>query len=348
MAAAPSPEFQLAFLSKLQRIVDEGDFTATYKFALLIALGELAVERGHDDDQPLPIETRAIGEKFAELYWKQILPYSASGRTPGMLSQIHADAAAVPNRLAAFRAETGVASLAAARKHADWPSVIASISRTVRDQPIRYLQNVGGQTISFLYEIGPGPGSITLLPGVAYALRRFQGFVIRLAQAGWVRHVRENPRNRPLIGEAGDLEAFMFEQSRQTLAAARLVLADAQANRCFYCEARLTGGDVDHFIPWVRYPRDLAENFVLAHAACNRAKSDMLAAPLHAARWAGRNRTGGPIIEGLTSAGLVSDGPAIAAVARWAYGEAARAGARLWLSSGVTVDADGTATVALG
>ena len=36
---------------------------------------------------------------------------------------------------------------------------------------------------------------------------------------------------------------------------------------------------VDHFIPWSRYPRDLAQNFVLAHGACNLDKGDMLSAP---------------------------------------------------------------------
>ena len=44
--APPSAEQQLAFLTKLQRLFAEGDFTATYKFALLIALSDLAVELG--------------------------------------------------------------------------------------------------------------------------------------------------------------------------------------------------------------------------------------------------------------------------------------------------------------
>ena len=45
----PSAEAQLAFLAKLQRLFAEGDFTATYKFALLIALADIAVEIGSDD-----------------------------------------------------------------------------------------------------------------------------------------------------------------------------------------------------------------------------------------------------------------------------------------------------------
>ena len=51
--APPSADQQLAFLTKLQRLFAEGDFTATYKFALLIALSDLAVELGADDGAEL-------------------------------------------------------------------------------------------------------------------------------------------------------------------------------------------------------------------------------------------------------------------------------------------------------
>lgn len=328
----PTAEFQLDFLAKLQRIVSEGDFTATYKFALLIALTELAIERGADDCAALVLPVVAIAEKFAELYWKQVVPYSATGAVPGVLSQITGTTAAIPNRLVSFRAETGLHSLAAARLHPQWPRVVRAIAETVRAQPLRYLQNVGGQSVRFIYEVGPGRGEVTIFAGVAFALRRFQGFVVRLAQSGWVRHVRENTRNWPLIGEAGDLEAFMFEQSRQSLAKVRAILAEAQHGLCFYCGERAGQGDVDHFIPWVRYPRDIAENFVLSDGRCNRAKSDMLAAPIHRDRWLQRNRSQTNVIAELSGAGFISDLQAIGAVADWAYADAVRAGAYLWLA----------------
>lgn len=59
--SCPSPEAQLQFLSKLQRVFSEGDFTATYKFALLISLADLAVEFGADDNNALILATRQIG-----------------------------------------------------------------------------------------------------------------------------------------------------------------------------------------------------------------------------------------------------------------------------------------------
>jgi hypothetical protein len=36
---------ELEFLTKLQRILNEGVFVASYKYALLLALAELSVER---------------------------------------------------------------------------------------------------------------------------------------------------------------------------------------------------------------------------------------------------------------------------------------------------------------
>ncbi len=71
----------------------------------------------------------------------------------------------------------------------------------------------------------------------------------------------------------------------------RPILLDVQAGRCFYCRQDLKRSvEVDHFIPWSRYPTDLGHNFVLVHPACNNAKSDYIAAEDHLAAWATRNR----------------------------------------------------------
>ena len=70
----PSAEQQLQFLQHLQRLFDEGDFVATYKYALLMSLAELAVESGVDEGE-LELPMVRVAEKFAELYWPQTLPY---------------------------------------------------------------------------------------------------------------------------------------------------------------------------------------------------------------------------------------------------------------------------------
>ncbi len=55
----------------------EGSFVATYKYALLMALADIAVELGREDDSPLLIDTRLIAERFVQYYWRQSAPYMA-------------------------------------------------------------------------------------------------------------------------------------------------------------------------------------------------------------------------------------------------------------------------------
>ena len=76
----------------------------------------------------------------------------------------------------------------------------------------------------------------------------------------------------------------MFETSRQALTVVATGLRKI-TNRCHYCGQTVREADVDHFIPHSLYPRDLAHNFVLAHPACNRSKSDTLAAKQHLLNW---------------------------------------------------------------
>lgn len=170
----PSAEAQLAFLGKLQRLFAEGDFTATYKFALLVALADLAVELGADDGEPLELATRRIGERFVHLYWRQSMPYrtGCSGTDAGVLVQNLGEQAAVLSAIVAFRAQAGVSTPQQAAAHPAYKDLITRITATVSAQPLQYLQNFGGTTDAFFYE-RPAPGRVRLLPGVAYCLRRF-------------------------------------------------------------------------------------------------------------------------------------------------------------------------------
>ena len=61
----PSAEEQVRFLRDVQALLEDGQFTATYKFALLISLADLAVESGVADDRPLELPLRAIAENFS-------------------------------------------------------------------------------------------------------------------------------------------------------------------------------------------------------------------------------------------------------------------------------------------
>ena len=52
----PSADFQLDFLAKVERLLSQGRFTSTYKFALLIALTNIAVEQGDDSGEGLDVD----------------------------------------------------------------------------------------------------------------------------------------------------------------------------------------------------------------------------------------------------------------------------------------------------
>ena len=64
MSQPPSAEDQLAFLFRVQRILTEGSFDATYKFALLLALADLAIERADDTTSALDLDTQDIAAQL--------------------------------------------------------------------------------------------------------------------------------------------------------------------------------------------------------------------------------------------------------------------------------------------
>ena len=62
----PSLQLQLDFLGRVQRLLEGGVFTASYKFALLQAIADLAVERGTDTRACLEIGTRELADRFID------------------------------------------------------------------------------------------------------------------------------------------------------------------------------------------------------------------------------------------------------------------------------------------
>ena len=331
----PTPETQLRFLSKLQRVFAEGDFTATYKFALLIALADLAVEHGADNGDELILTTRQIGLRFVSLYWKQSLPYGNGkpGSETGILIQNSGTQAAVVSSIANFREQTQVQTLIAATNHPSFNSLLSVVAATVSAQPLSYLQNFGGGTDEFIYERA-GTGKIRLKPGVGYCLRRFYPLVQQLSRSHWVSHIKGNRRNTAFLGEADDLEDFLFSTSRQSLQIMGAGLRKLDGAKCFYCGHNLTSADVDHFIPFSQYPRDLAHNFVLAHPACNRSKSDTLAALPHLERWLERIvGKSDALVEIGAEAGFVTEPVVARQVGAWAYLNAVDSGSQAWVAA---------------
>jgi len=328
LAPAPSASEQLAFLDHIQRLFEEGEFVATYKFALLLAITELAVELGSDSTGPLNLSLNAVADKFMELYWPQVAPYAANGQA-GVLLQNKGRQAATVKLLHDIRSRH--VTLPKARASKEWPAAIRETVALLRKMPLWRLQTLRRQQVTFLYVPAPGD-SIALLPGVMYNLRRFHGLLQQLGRNAWISHIRANPQNVSLIGQASDLEKVLFGTDRASLTVARPVLRDLQADNCFYCQAPLRNtGEVDHFIPWARYPRDLGHNFVLAHQACNNDKRDLLAATSHLARWRARNAAHSAVLKDELGAHFICDEATMLRVAQWSYSHAYATASQSWL-----------------
>ena len=337
-AMPPSPEDQVLFLRNLQRLLVEGQFVASYKFALLHAIADLCVLRGDDSGAELNLDVRDIAEKFIELYWQQCRPFQIGSQSTGIvLQQNTGRQAAVISKIVNAQDDFGGSLFKLKLTAPDlWRSLTGNVKRVVNEMPLWKLQTVGSERLDFLYDnLDRTTKTITLKPGIAFCFRAFYGLIRDLIQGAWVRFVQKLNANN--LGDLTDLGSFLFDQGRSSLDAYRTILVDVQERQCFYCGKDLGQNmDVDHFIPWSRYPTDLGHNFVLAHPKCNNAKSDYLAAEKHLGSWAERNRRRREeLTERFRDAGLAADSLASFRITEWAYEQVEKANGQVWLNKTV-------------
>jgi hypothetical protein len=331
--AVPTPEEQVQFLRNIQRLLAEGLFVASYKFALVHALADLAVLKGDDTGAPVEINTEEIAAKFVELYWRQCRPFHVGGDTSGLiLQQNTGNQAKIISQITASQQECGGSLYRFKQNVSDrWSSLLAEVDRVVRLMPLWKLQTVGDERLEFLYENLDRGKRITLKPGVAYCFRAFYELIRDLIEAAWVRFVQKLNANK--LGNTTELGTFLFGQERTNLDAYRPLLMDVQKGVCLYCRKPLSKqSHVDHFVPWSRYPADFGHNFVLSHDKCNSAKSDFLAAENHLAAWVERNREHrAELQERLIAEGLSCDLPATMQIVKWVYQQTEKSNGQVWV-----------------
>jgi hypothetical protein len=328
---APSAEFQLDFLAKVERILSQGQFTTTYKFALLIALTNIAVEQGEDSGDALAVRLDDVARQYLELYWSMARPYPRVGT---ILKQSTNDArpAKMITLLAseARQSQSSYQRLRAYRAARD--GLITETRRTLAKDVLYRLQTIGrnkeSQADRFLYDHPPTAAecakleSITLKAGVAACLRRLRGVIISMVEARWALWIRE--KNESLAADR-ELEQFLFGASRTNIAVYAERFYDLQGGLCFYSGDKLASpkaGEVDHFIPWARYPFDSPFNLVLASKKMNNQLRDELKKPEWRVRWLARNDTHrsrliAPAPDGF--AALEQDRETVRAIADWVY-----------------------------
>lgn len=294
---------------KVLTLLDQGRFTATYKYAVLLGLMDLCLEgTSRAGVPPSMVTTRQLAEKVVELYWPQTMPFGTDERGH-ILRQNQGAAgsqAAIVSAVARFRGRSGAAALSRVKveRQRDFARLIDTVEWKLIQMPLPRLQTVGGRPHRFLYDIawtdditnarvkayqggdsGDFDNRILLMPGVGDALVRLNGLLRPLIHRQWtaqVARLNSLPDSR--------LEAFLFGGGRKATEAVRPHLQELQSGRCFYCRRPLLHrAQVDHFIPWSRYPDNGLANLVVAHDHCNLAKRDFLAATDHVERWLARN-----------------------------------------------------------
>lgn len=300
----------VALAERCLTLLEEGSFSATYKYALFIALLDLCLEQTSRNGHPPDVlTTRQVAEKTIELYWPHAAPFDGGevlrqGGTGG------GQQAEILRAITDFRREHedaagGLLHRARSQYVVAYERLTRKVEWKLIEMPIPRLQWLGGIEERFLYEYGWNQGikqgavsayqrdtprvfdnRLVLRKGVAASLVRLNGVLRPLIQREWARMVAEMNRLPQLR-----LEQFLFGATRIALDGVRIPLLQLQRGKCFYCDQRIDSRcQVDHFIPWARHPDNGIDNLVAAHEACNNAKRDFLAATDHVEGWAVRSR----------------------------------------------------------
>jgi 5-methylcytosine-specific restriction endonuclease McrA len=303
VTGAPEPDRgAIAFAEKLMTVLAYGRKTATYKFAVLLGLIDLCHEKSSaSGSAPRRVKVSELAEKVIALYWPHTTPFEHesgvvleqnSGRRQAEIIQL----------IRRFRDdEVGDPSAsrtrARLRRREEYDHLVRDVEWKLAEMPLPKLQRVGDQLDPFVYRIAwndeirradyASEGfdrTIHFAGDAADHLVRLAPLLRPVIQREWARLVAQFNR----LPE-GRLEEFLFGVERVSTAAVQSGLRELQEGRCFYCGDRLGSRcDVDHFVPWVRYPDNGIENLVAADRGCNGAKRDHLAAAEHVDAWVRR------------------------------------------------------------
>ncbi|MGE0621463.1 MAG: HNH endonuclease [Pseudomonadales bacterium] len=316
----------IAFAEKLLDVLDRGMFTATYKYAVLLGLLDLVIENmSLNGEPPGEVTTLQLADKVLASYWNHTLPYDASLDAAAGLRQNRGkpgSQAEILTRIEHFRTrhvrDTTATYFTARVMHPTRSeTLLRNIELKLIEMPLPRLQRVGKILDPFIYQIG-WDEQVDLAEVRAYQRGAASGFdpTIRFAPdvPGYL--VRLNALLRPLIqrqwaaevasinglGQAS-LEEFLFGVNRVPTLKLRDGLLDLGDGRCFYCDGRIGTSDsrkpeVDHFIPWSRFPNNDVENLVIAHSMCNRHKRNFVVSNDHLDHWVNRlNRQAADLVE---------------------------------------------------
>ncbi|WP_286936924.1 MULTISPECIES: HNH endonuclease [unclassified Pseudoalteromonas] len=327
---------QLDFIAYIQRMLVEGDFSATYKFALLHAIADVCVEQPLLSElSELVIELPTLADKLITLYWHHAMPFSSEHTGESALLKQNTGAQSKVISVLFECQQNNIRNFRQLKQSPFYKPTFNAAMATLKSGPLWRLQILAKQEECFLYPHTNSTQFITLNAGIASCFRRFYDLVVYLAKNAWLQKIQSIKHNQALIGPQSQLQEFLFGVDRNALTKAKPVLVELQSNTCFYCQKPMKNDvEVDHFIPFARYANDLGHNFVAAHRTCNNNKRDFLAAQQHRERWQNQNLVvNSHIISNELSAYFHCDADKSLAVSNWAYQVAQANSAKLWIAN---------------
>ena len=285
-------------VQRVLEVLNEGDRVATYKLALLLAIIEWATT--HPGGEKIP--TKELAEIVLAQYFRQVRLFPVAGGEMLELQQGSNPNLAIVSaatRLAATYPQLSRLDVIKTQDQSLYDSAVSGVEATLVGQPIPRLQTVGKTHIPFLYQwnwkakqaLGPikaaGEDHLSLVPGVRERLVALGPLLRPIIEQFWVWDVAMWSK---IDTQEVEIRAHLFGSKRASFPKNLVAgLKQIQAARCIYCSSSIAkGAEVDHFVPWSKFPNDAIENLVLACRKCNGKKSDHLCVPQFAERWLDR------------------------------------------------------------
>ena len=285
-------------IQRLLEVINEGQRDATYKLALLLALIDWVTT--HIEGEEVP--TSDLAEIVLGTYFRQTRKYPLTSEKSVQLRQgSNSNLRILRSAIDLADNNLGIGSIDRIRKLDPDGFVKArtEIEEALVKQPIPRLQIVGKTHIPFLYEWNwkpekalslikkAGGDHLSLVPGVRAKLVVLGPMLRPIVQQFWVWDVAKWTK---IETQESVLRKHLFGARRVSFPKKFVsALRELQGGKCFYCSASVkTGGAVDHFIPWSKYPNDAIQNLVLACSKCNSQKSDHLGSIDFLKKWISR------------------------------------------------------------
>jgi len=252
---------------------------SSYKYGMFKAI----LDNLYNVDEQLILSFDKVFSKFAEIYWNLILKHhlkqqiQAEGKGGTYLEQIIWSAV----KKYELPLDIPYESLP--------PEIMIDINHQVKMKCKMYV--VGAlfeDTRKLFYSFSKKGEWIQINPVMYEFLCKHKVIVEKLNYYQWAKFLE-----KVNAGDSTNLLLSKIDESakRNNLTYYRQILFEEFENKCFYCGVNVNSKvDVDHFIPWSFVKDDSLWNLVLSCPACNRSKSDKLAAPKYLDILIDRNR----------------------------------------------------------